>query len=412
VIVDDIILTTYNQAAQRVRDAIIVSKAWRDGASPKDARTASSLMSSDAVHCIRRVARSNCNSTSSQRSVSSESFCCRSISSGKYPYQLLYSWEKVLWIDDTEFSLLRCPSLGPRSMRGFEMFTVGDCQSILLKLTNERCEELREALQRAISRQIFAEQSLRQERDVDDDSGLDSFMTNAETVYLEAMEDVKVTTKDLADAERAFNMVRDKIEKLVIKYETLLEKIEDEDTVISLKSNISTGHDDNYGTDAIEDHRAEKEKLTRRAQRAELKAEVAVQEAEKSKQEAEAIKYEKQEELETLQKKLEDLETKSAHMANEFEMKLNHRKLWANSMGNGSGCSQNSKPLTSGSTLVSATGTHSLLYAASHVGLDQEKINAKVRIKERFRQRNSQKLTGQVHQRLEFYERSLQAVRN
>jgi len=412
VIVDDIILTTYNQAAQRVRDAIIVSKAWRDGASPKDARTASSLMSSDAVHCIRRVARSNCNSTSSQRSVSSESFCCRSISSGKYPYQLLYSWEKVLWIDDTEFSLLRCPSLGPRSMRGFEMFTVGDCQSILLKLTNERCEELREALQRAISRQIFAEQSLRQERDVDDDSGLDSFMTNAETVYLEAMEDVKVTTKDLADAERAFNMVRDKIEKLVIKYETLLEKIEDEDTVISLNSNISTGHDDNYGTDAIEDHRAEKEKLTRRAQRAELKAEVAVQEAEKSKQEAEAIKYEKQEELETLQKKLEDLETKSAHMANEFEMKLNHRKLWANSMGNGSGCSQNSKPLTSGSTLVSATGTHSLLYAASHVGLDQEKINAKVRIKERFRQRNSQKLTGQVHQRLEFYERSLQAVRN
>jgi len=411
VIVDDIILTPYNQAAHRIRDAIIVSKAWRDGASPKDARTASSLMSSDAVHCIKRVVRSNRNSASSQRSISNESFCGRSALSGKNHYQL-YSWEKVLWTDDTEFSLLRCPSLGPRTMRGFEMFTVGDCQSILLKLTNERCEELREALEIAIRRQLFAEQSLKEERDVDDDSDLDRFMTDAETVYLQAMEDVKVTAKNLAHAEKSFNMVREKIENLVKKYEHLLEKIDnDEDSAIRLKSNINTSYDDNCATNEIEDHYAEKEKLKLRAHRAELKAEVAVREAEKSKQEAEIIKYEKQEELETLQKKLEELETKSAHMANEFEMKLNSQKLLVNSIGNGSSSSQISLPLTIDSTLVSATGTQSLLYAASHVGLDQEKINAKVRIKERFRQRNAQKLTGQVHQRLEFYERSLQAVR-
>jgi len=432
VVVDDIVLTPYNQAAHRIRDAIIVSKAWRDGASPKDARTASLLMNSDAVHCIKRVVRPSCSSTSPQESLSNGSFCSSSTSSDRNYYQV-YSWEKVLWIDDTEFSLLRCPSLGPRSMRGFEMFTIGDCQSILLKLTNERCEELREALNDAISRQLFAERSLEEERDVDDESDADSFMTDAETIYLQAMEDVKVIAKNLANAEKSFHMVRGKIEKLVMKYETLLEKIDnDEDSVISLKSNISTTDDDSCKTDEIDNHHTEREELKRRAQRAELKAEVAVREAEKLKQEAEKIKYEKQEELETLQKKLEELETKSAHMASEFELKLNNQKLWANSIGNGSTSSQASSPLSIDSTLVSATGAQSLLYAASHIGLDQEKINAKVRIKERFRQRNAQgftkaksagaangsgasknkqKLSGQVHQRLEFYERSLQAVR-
>ena len=47
-----------------------------------------------------------------------------------------YVWEPVNWVDDTDFMQYRCPSLGGRHMSGFEMFTVGDCQSILLKLTN------------------------------------------------------------------------------------------------------------------------------------------------------------------------------------------------------------------------------------------------------------------------------------
>ena len=34
VVVDDIVTTEYKQTAQRVRDGVIVSKAWRDGASP------------------------------------------------------------------------------------------------------------------------------------------------------------------------------------------------------------------------------------------------------------------------------------------------------------------------------------------------------------------------------------------
>ena len=33
-IVDDLVLTPTSQASHRIRDAVIVSKAWRDGASP------------------------------------------------------------------------------------------------------------------------------------------------------------------------------------------------------------------------------------------------------------------------------------------------------------------------------------------------------------------------------------------
>jgi hypothetical protein len=81
-------------------------------------------------------------------------------------------------------------------------------------------------------------------------------------------------------------------------------------------------------------------------------------------------------------------------------------------------------------SLESATGHQSLLYAASTVSADPDQNEAKERIKARFRQRRmegsqkpvkeqsdivrntagKQKLSGQVHQRLEFYERSLQAV--
>ncbi len=42
-------------------------------------------------------------------------------------------------MDDTDFALMRCQSLGAGAMRGFEMFTIGDCQSILLKMTSDNC---------------------------------------------------------------------------------------------------------------------------------------------------------------------------------------------------------------------------------------------------------------------------------
>jgi hypothetical protein len=119
--VDDIVLTPYNRAALRVRDAVIVSKAWRDGATPRDViNTAMLTRRAERSYFIKRPSwfwgDVNNDSTSSE-----------------------YGWEEVAWVDDMDFTQYRCLSLGSRPMRGYEMFTIGDCQSILLKLTNERC---------------------------------------------------------------------------------------------------------------------------------------------------------------------------------------------------------------------------------------------------------------------------------
>ena len=108
-IVDDIVLTPYFQAMHRVRDAVIVSKAWRDGATPKDVITA---------HLLTRRSRKSY-------------FVRRSIQQMRTPGVPSYPqyWlEEVTWLDDTDFSMMRCPSLGAGTMKGFEMFTIGDCQ--------------------------------------------------------------------------------------------------------------------------------------------------------------------------------------------------------------------------------------------------------------------------------------------
>lgn len=117
-VVDDLVLTPYNMASMRVRDACIVAKAWRDGATPLDVINTSLLTQrAERSYFIPRLMN-----TGTSRSPDYK-----------------YAWEEVLWFDDLELSQYRCHSLGPRSMRGYEMFTVGDCQSIQLKLCNERC---------------------------------------------------------------------------------------------------------------------------------------------------------------------------------------------------------------------------------------------------------------------------------
>jgi hypothetical protein len=120
-VVDDIVTTPYNRTAHRIRDAVIVSKAWRDGATISDVINSSVL--------TRRMARTYF----TKRPIP------REVSAGTSASGFRYSWEAVTWLDDTDMMQYRCPSLGSRHMRGFEMFTIGDCQSILLKLTNERC---------------------------------------------------------------------------------------------------------------------------------------------------------------------------------------------------------------------------------------------------------------------------------
>jgi hypothetical protein len=129
VTVDDLVLTQYFRASCRVRDAVIVSKAWRDGASPQDARTALNLIEGHEYY-IKRSSRliSSTDSETSDSQESLDSTCSK----------IQISYERVDWIDDTEFSLIRC--LGANTLRGSGIFTVGDCQSMLLKLTHEHCE--------------------------------------------------------------------------------------------------------------------------------------------------------------------------------------------------------------------------------------------------------------------------------
>jgi hypothetical protein len=154
-------------------------------------------------------------------------------------------------------------------------------------------------LRDASSRQIIAEHIMKEEAECDVCA-----MTEAEDAYLEAMEEVKTLTTTLSIAENAFNMTKKKIEDLVSKYENMLGKINNSPA----KDDDSNCGDDDLTDDNLSVDTKAKEKLTRRAQRAELKAEVASREAEmakieaeKSKKEVEMIRIQKENELAALQ---------------------------------------------------------------------------------------------------------------
>jgi hypothetical protein len=119
-VVDDLVMTPFNRRAMRIRDAVIVSKAWRDGATPADViNTANLTQRAERSFFLMRANR---------------------LVSYRVPTpNFQVEWEQVEWIDDADFMQYCCPSLGARNLRGSEMFTIGDCQSILLKLTNESC---------------------------------------------------------------------------------------------------------------------------------------------------------------------------------------------------------------------------------------------------------------------------------
>jgi hypothetical protein len=303
-VVDDLVLTPYNRVAQRVRDAVIVSKAWRDGATPKDViHSALLTRRHDHTYFIKRPVKPEGN----VHDITSTTTGLPLSVSGRY------FWEPVKWVDDTDISLFRCPSLGARHMRGFEIFTIGDCQSILLRLTNERCIELRAELNEATRRQVEAEELMKEEGDADD-----GMMTEAEMEYLGSMEEVKIISKELVCAEQSFLLVRERIEKLVMKYEALLSKIDTNSyvggasSVVTYEGSFVSEQDSEYW-DAIEEQ--ERAVWARRAQRAEVKAEVAAREALLAKQEARMIREQKQIELEDLKQKLEELQSESTYNA-------------------------------------------------------------------------------------------------
>lgn len=149
----------------------------------------------------------------------------------------------------------------------------------------------------------------------------DGMMTEAEMTFLASMEEVKTISKRLVVAEKAFELVRERIEKLVAQYETLLVKIEN-DSIISPSSILTNGssyYTEGYESNYSSEEEAEKMKLEKRARRAELRAEVAAREALLAKQEAKKVQEEKQRELEALQQKLAELQAESSTIIAERE---------------------------------------------------------------------------------------------
>lgn len=283
-VVDDLVTTPTNRRAMRIRDAVIVSKAWRDGAAPMDVVNTARLTQRDQrSYFIKRR-----NHLPHRGDI-------------KMPP---YHWEEVAWIDDTDFMQYRCPSLGARHLHGTEMYTIGDCQSILLKLTNEACIELRFELNNATAKQIEAEELMREEGDYGD-----GMMTESEMTYLTAMEEVKTISRKLVVAEKAFALVRDRIRNLVAKYESLLVKIDNEDLASSVITAESSCYSEDYDSRVSTDF-DEELAWHRRQQRAEVSAELAAREALLTKQSEERVVQEqKHRELKELQTRLAELQS-------------------------------------------------------------------------------------------------------
>ncbi len=152
-------------------------------------------------------------------------------------------------------------------------------------------QEMRLQLQEAISRRLIAEHIMKDESAV-----IDNSMTEAEDAYLEAMEEVNIISRKLEGAERAFSMVRGEIEALVNEYEDLLYQVDGDET-----SESHSNSDDRVIKKNLSLNIESIEKLTQRAQNAEIEARKAKLEAEKSKQEVERIRSQKEQELLMLQ---------------------------------------------------------------------------------------------------------------
>lgn len=141
----------------------------------------------------------------------------------------------------------------------------------------------------------------------------DEMMTEGEMRYLTSMEEVKTISHKLVLAETAFTLVRDRIEKLVRKYEALLVKLDNDADSVAPSSVITdaSSYYSDYTAGTFQEEK-EREVLARRAQRAELRAELAAREAMLAKQRARDFQREKETEIRELRQKLSDLQSESS----------------------------------------------------------------------------------------------------
>jgi len=362
---DDIILTPSSLAAIRVRDTTIVSKAWRDGASPRDLLMAS-LLTRRSTHCyfIKRPL------------FVYNKFTGVEVRKG-------HCFEEVRWLDDLGLFQVRCASLDLMPVRGHNIFTLGDCHSLLLKLTNERCLQLHEELEAACERQLDAEQRM----ELESRSGDKASMTDVEMYYLASLQDVSEISNKLEQAEKAFSMVQDGIAKLIAKYEEHLAAMYQND---SFDSNTSDEGDLD-----------EDEAWAARAEEAERKAKAAEREALKAKEEAERIRKLKDNEVQSLKSRVEELERQTAAERERSQMLLKQYELKIENLERQSAVGMDSR---------------SMFHNSIHSSQGTEKVEL---VKKKFRSRNfermhrnalsersnSLKMTGKVKQLSKQFER-------
>lgn len=138
---------------------------------------------------------------------------------------------------------------------------------------------------------------MQEEIDLDGDQYV---VAEAEQLYRDATVEVKQLSMKLVLADKAFSLVRSRMEKLVETIESLLVHIEDGNAPDEgSSSDNGTEEDDSVDQDQ------EREKLVARAKRAEMSAEIAIRETLLAKQEVEKVKSEKQREIDDLKVRLD-----------------------------------------------------------------------------------------------------------
>ena len=262
-------------------------------------------------------------------------------------------------------------------------------------------QQLRRELKSAMMRQIEAEELMQAEIDLDGDENV---VAEAEHLFRKATYEVKNLSMKLVLADKAFTLVRSRMEKLVEKIESLLVQMEDdtgsrEGSFPPALSKDEGPYDDHNSHTRREDE--EKQKLEERAKRAELSTEVAVREALLAKQEAEKVNAEKQHEIDLLKEKLARMEeSKSVVLANSE----NHR-------------------LVAHRSYLDKLDAKSIIESSFDREPEGARAAAKSRLKQKFRERqaaakprienskNVQQLNGEeFYQHLDFYSRSLKSV--
>ena len=203
----------------------------------------------------------------------------------------------------------------------------------------------------ATARQIEAEIEMKEE----EGDGVDGMMTVAEMTYLAAMEDVKNFSRKLVLAENSFNLVKERIEDLVAKYESLLVKF-DNDAESVAPSSVITYESSCYSayTHSSEAER-EREELMRRAERAEVRAELAAREALLAKKQSRAVQAKSKLEVQALQQRLNELQSETSAALSEREHSVVLARAITSQNRGGVPTRQNVAPVATPSTAKSSS---------------------------------------------------------